>query len=245
MSEPERYFFCHMQKTAGTSLYSRMKRMFGEAGMYPNDSDGNLPKNGAPVMIPLLLERWRPRREQIRVISAHFPLCVTELLDADFRTFTVLRDPVERTLSYLRHTRAKEEGWGERSLEEIYEEPWWYCHFIENHMVRMLSLRPEEMESFGMLTIIETDRERLETAKRALEGLDTFGLQEEFDAFAHRLEALFGWDLGPPVRENITKHKRVPRSLKKRIAKDNALDIALYEHARELLGRRAPLLRRI
>ncbi len=68
---------------------------------------GRRPDHGrAAAHIPhLLLERWKARRDEIRVVTGHFPLCVTELLDADFATFTVLRDPVERTLSYLRHHR--------------------------------------------------------------------------------------------------------------------------------------------
>ena len=39
------------------------------------------------------------------MVTGHFPLCTTELLGGAFTTFTVLRDPVERTLSYLRHHR--------------------------------------------------------------------------------------------------------------------------------------------
>ena len=39
-AEPERFFFVHMQKTGGPRLYMRTKRHFGEAGVYPNDSDG-------------------------------------------------------------------------------------------------------------------------------------------------------------------------------------------------------------
>jgi hypothetical protein len=237
-SEPQRFFFVHMQKTGGVSLYMRLQREFGEQGVYPDESDGDPVSVSPQLILPVLLERWAARREEIRAVTGHFPVCTTELLDADFTTFTILRDPVERTLSYLRHHRATTPEDSERSLEEIYEEPANFRHFIENHMVKMLSLTTAEMRRTAMMTIVDFDESRLEAAIGALEGMDAFGLQEELEPFAQRLEGLYGWQLGPPVRENVTAPTEVPASFRKRIADDNALDMELYEHARELL--RAP-----
>ena len=138
------------------------------------------------------------RRDEISGRRALPPLH-TELLKADFTTFTVLRDPVERTLSYLRHHRERTRR-RELSLEEIYEDPADFRHFIENHMVKMLSLRAEEITD-GMMTVVDLDRGRLERP-RALEEMDAFGLQEDLEGFAQRLEQLFGWRLGAPRHEN-------------------------------------------
>jgi len=81
------------------------------------------PGDGAPpttvLSVEHMLERWRLRRDEIRVVTGHFPLCTTELLDAPFTTLTLLRDPVERTLSYLRHHREMTPSEGERPLEEM------------------------------------------------------------------------------------------------------------------------------
>ncbi len=170
-------------------------------------------------------------------MTGHFPLCVTELLDADFATFTVLRDPVERTLSYLRHHRDTTPADSERSLEEIYEDPARFRPFIENHMVKMLSLRAEEM-THGMMTVIDLDRRRLRRAKRALRKMDEFGIQEDLEAFAQRLQRRLGWELGPKVHGNVTEADDVPDSFRSRIAEDNQLDMELYEYARKLLSRR-------
>jgi hypothetical protein len=234
--QPERFFFVHMQKTGGVSLYLRMQREFGEPGVYPDQSDGDPVAVSPQIMLPVLLERWAARRDQIRVVTGHFPLCTTQLLEADFRTFTILRDPVERTLSYLRHHRVRTPADGERPLEEIYEDPGNFRHFIENHMVKMLSLTVEELRPTAMMTVVDFDRARLETAKTALEGLDAFGLQEDLEGFGRRLEDLFGWRLGPPVRENVTERVDVSDSFRRRIAEDNSLDVELLEHAQELLG---------
>jgi Sulfotransferase family len=238
-AQPERFFFVHMQKTGGISLYMRMQREFGEDAVYPDSSDGDPVAVAPQLMLPVLLERWEQRRDRIRVVTGHFPLCTTELLGADFATFTILRDPVERTLSYLRHHRKTTPGQHELSLEEIYEDPGNFKHFIRDHMVKMLSLRAEELTPEPMMTVVDLDRDRLETATSALEGMDAFGLQDDLEEFARRLERLYGWQLGPPVHENVTAPIKVPRTFRRRIAEDNRLDMELYEHARELLRARA------
>jgi hypothetical protein len=235
--EPRRFFFVHMQKTGGVSLYMRLQREFGEEAVYPAESDGD-PEARMPQLFPnILLDRWRARRDEIRVVTGHFPLCTTELLDAEFITFTILRDPVERSLSYLRHHRDTTPAERERPLEEIYEDPARFGPFIENHMVKMLSLRAKEMTD-GMMTVIDFDRRRLRRAKRALRKLDDFGLQEDLEGFAQRLARRFGWRLGPTVHENVTRPTEVPASFRARIAEDNALDVELYEYAVTLRRKR-------
>lgn len=235
--EPRRFFFVHVLKTGGVSLYVRMLRYFCRSAVYPDPSDGDTVEDAPQLMTDVLLERWTARGDEIQVVVGHFPLCTAELLGGDFTTLTVLRDPVDRTLSYLRHHRNTTPEDSERSLEEIYEDPLRFHHFIQNHMVKMLSLRAEEMTD-GMMTKIEFDRGRLRRAKRALRKIDEFGLQEELESFAQRLERRFRWELGPPVHENVTEPVAVPDSFRVRIAEDNRLDMELYEYGRKLLRSR-------
>jgi hypothetical protein len=101
-------------------------------------------------------------------------------------------------------------------------------------MTKMLSLTPEEM-SASMFTRVELDRDHLERAKEALAGMDAVGLQERFEDFCDRLAARFGWDLGEPEILNTTARVDAPKSLRARIAEDNALDVELYEFAKGLL----------
>jgi hypothetical protein len=239
-AEPERFFFVHMQKTGGTSLYMRTKRHFGDAGVYPDHSiDGDVQDVAPQLMVPVLLECWEKRRDQIRLVAGHFPLCTRELLDAEFTTFTVLRDPVERTLSYLRQHRELNRTDWDRTLEEMYDDPahlLHFRHFIGNHMVKMLTMRTEEMTD-GMMTLVDLDRGRLEEAKGALEEMAEFGFQEDLEGFAQRLEQRWGWRLGGPRRDQPTAPVKVSRSLRRRIAEDTALDRELYEHGRKLARR--------
>jgi hypothetical protein len=61
------------------------------------------------------------------------PLCVT-----------LLRDPVERTLSFLAQVRRDRSDARDMPLEEIYDDPWYFDRFIHNHQTRVLSMTLEE-----------------------------------------------------------------------------------------------------
>jgi hypothetical protein len=233
--QPHRYFFVHMQKTAGIALRERLINHFGEAAVYPTRGvDGTDPVE-LVISIDHLRERLAARGDQVQVITGHFPLCTTELLDGRFTTLTLLREPVERTLSYLRHHRENERADRHKSLEEIYDDPFRFHGLAHNHMTKMLSLRPEEMTD-GMLTRVDFDRDRLERAKEALAGIDAVGLKERLEDFCDELSARFGWRLGEPETVNTSAPVEVAESFRARIAEDNAFDIELYEFARRLLA---------
>jgi hypothetical protein len=233
--DQRRFFFVHLQKTAGTSLILRLQRHYPRAAIYPNKSDGDIV--ACVISVEHLLERWAARGEQVRFVSGHFPLCTTELLGGGFTTLTVLRDPVERTLSYLRHHRQVTPGDAELSLEDVYGDDFRFHGLVHNHMTKMLSLLPEEMDA-GALTRVEFDDERLERAKRRLAGVDAVGLQEDFDSFCDQVARRFGWRLGPPLRANPTRTCDVSPQLRARIEEDNAADLELYAFARGLVARR-------
>jgi hypothetical protein len=233
--EPERFFFVHLQKTAGTTLQRRLAHQFDEVATYPGPGDGIAPD--AVLLVDHLAARFAARRDEIRLVTGHFPLATTEVLGVPFRTFTVLRDPVERTLSYLRHHRTLEPGDAERPLEDIYEDRFRFEGLIHNHQVKMLSLRPDEMPA-GAMTVVHFTAEHLERAKAAIEAMDVVGVQDEFEPFCDALAGRFGWDLGDPHFSNRTRKVPVDDAFRARIAADNALDVALHEFTRELVARR-------
>ena len=239
-----RFFVAHMQKTAGTSLRDRLRATFTEEQIYPNGTDGDDARVSV-ISVSHLEERWRVRGHEIRLLTGHFPVRTVEVLDppASFVTMTVLRDPVDRVLSFLRHqAERRQRGAAEDTpLWDIYRDPFRFDAMIHNHMTRMLALAPEEFgPGDGVLTTVPYDQARLETAQEALANLDLFGLQHRLDEFCGELEARFGLDVGEPLRSNTTTRDDVPEGLVERIREDNALDVELYDYACRLYEERHP-----
>jgi Sulfotransferase family len=237
IAQGSRFFFVHVQKTAGTALFRRLRRHFGKRSVYPDASDGDVVTVMPQLSVDILRERWRDRRDEIRVVTGHFPLCTTELLGERFTTLTVLREPVERTLSYLRHHRMLTQEDRDKPLEAIYEDEFRYQALIHNHMVKMFSLTPSEMTD-GALTPVEFTPDHLDRAKQQLATVDLVGLQVRFEEFCENLQHRLGWNLGAPLRANRTEPVEVSRSFRDRIAQDNSMDVELYAHAERLYEER-------
>jgi Sulfotransferase family len=235
VTEPERYFFCHLQKTGGTSLQMGLRRHFGPNAVYP------LPEHRKDVRsqidVDFLREVFAEKGDQIRVVTGHFPLCTTEVLGVPFRSFTVLREPVERTLSFLRHQERLEPRWAGVPFDEAYGHPQTLHGLIENHMVKMLGLTAAEMTR-GALTMTVFDDGHLARAKAALDAMDVVGLQQDLPAFYRALERRFGWSLGDVLRVNTTEASPPVDAFVERIRRDNALDLELYRYAVELVQAR-------
>ena len=229
---PPRWFFVHMHKTAGTALYQRLLDQFAPTAIYPTRAEQKAHK--ASLHVDLLCQKFQHRGHELQMIAGHFPLCTTELLGVPFTTITVLRDPVERTLSSLRDMREREPMFRGQPLESIYEDPIRFPCLIHNHMVKMLSITPEEMTD-GALTVVDFDRTHLERAKQNLaERIDVWGVQESFEDLCDELTRRFGWNLGAPRVANRTTPFPVTDDFRARIARDNALDVELYQHALRL-----------
>jgi hypothetical protein len=239
---PQRFFIAHMQKTAGTTVRDRLRSSFSDDQIYPNVSDGPRILH-AVISVRHLQERWAVRGDEIRLLTGHFPLRTVEVLDAPFVRLTVLRDPVERTLSFLRHqAERRQRGAREATpLDEIYADPFRFNAMIHNHMVRVLSLAPDEWgPGDGVPTTVPYTRERLEMAKEALAGIEMFGLQHRLDEFCDELADRYGLAVGDPVHSNTTDPVETPAGLAERIAEDNALDMELYDYACKLYEVRQP-----
>lgn len=232
MTVTQRYFFVHLQKTAGTALFRRLRHHFGTDAVYPRPEEQGTPE--AVLDVDRLRRRLAETGDEYQVVTGHYPLCVVDVLDEPFATFTVLRDPVERTLSFLRHQREVEPRFAGRSLEEIYADPIATGPLVRDHMVRMLSLRPAEMTNGALTAVTVGDDHRERAQENLAERIDVMGLQEHFETFCADLEAAFGWDLGEPLYMNRTTPFPAADRLRDQIASDNVHDVALYQFSVEL-----------
>jgi hypothetical protein len=232
--QPHRYFFVHMHKTAGLALRRRLINHFGGVAVYPTVGVDGPNDLALYISIKRLRQRLEARGGQIQVITGHFPLRTVEEIDGRFTALTLLREPVERMLSYLRQRRENDRSFRHKSLEKIYDE-----HYgrADDYMTKMLTLTPGEMGA-SLFTRVELNHDHLERAEEALTGMDAVGLQERFEEFCGELAARFGWRLGEPETVNTTAPVEIPESFRTRIAEDNALDVELYEFAKQLVASR-------
>jgi hypothetical protein len=244
---PHRYFFIHIMKTAGSALRMRLIHHFGEAAVYPSRGLDGIEGIELYISPDHLRDRLTARGDQIQVITGHFPLRTVDVIGGQVTTLTLLREPVDRTLSHLRQQRedpsalrflARQGGASQSaggSLEEIYAAGRGLAQ-TDNTMTRMLSLAPEEMVA-SMLMPVSIGRDHLERAKEALAGVDVVGFQPRFEEFCEELSSRFGWSLGEPQELNATAPIEAAEGLRATIAEDNSLDIELYEFAKELTAR--------
>lgn len=233
----DRYFFCHIPKTAGTSAGIALKRHFGEEAIYPLPDDDYPDRN---LDVDHLRTVFEARGDQIKVITGHFPLCVTDLLGEEFRTFTILRDPVARTLSHLRYQRNIDGDYANMTLPEAYGVPINLYGVIHNMMVKMLGMTTDEINTrSAVMSLVTFTDEHLVRAKAALDNMDVVGVQARYDSFLADLNTVFGWEVGDPVRVNTTEFEPVEPDFTQRIVRDNQLDVALYKYAEELVAARS------
>ncbi|MEO6629187.1 MAG: hypothetical protein ABIP03_11545 [Aquihabitans sp.] len=239
-----RFFVAHMQKTAGTTLRDRLRSTFTEDQIYPNGNDGDDARISV-ISVKHLEACWAARGHEIRLLTGHFPVRTVELLPGDINwvTMTVLREPVERVLSFLRHQAARRQRGAteDTPITEIYADPFRFEAMLQNHMTRMLSMTPEEIRvSDGVLGSVAYTEERLDMAKEALFNLPIFGLQHLLDHFCSELSSQFGLDTGASMRSNTTEPGEIPPGFVDRIAEDNRLDMELFAYACRLYEERHP-----
>ena len=244
MSADPRYFFIHVMKTAGTSLVSDLKKTFPDEQIYPHRTlDKSDPADVEPYTnIADLIAISPERRAAIRVYAGHFPYMVSQMMGIDFATLTLLRDPVERTVSVLKQFKRLTERLQASTLEEIYDDEFTFRHFVHDHQTKVFSLTPEDNPR-AILRAIDVDEHRLAAAKANLETVDVIGLTERYPAFIEELRSRFGWwpnGLDQPARTNVSSESwAVDESLRQRIALDNAIDMEFYDYARRLVDERA------
>ena len=204
------YFFVHLQKTGGTALFRRLRHHFGVDAVYPTPEDQGVPER--PSTSTSSPSASRGHRDQIRVVTGHFPLCAAELLGVAVhdlhrpagagRAHAVVPAPPAGGGAAVRRAL---------SLEELYDDP----------VVRAARPQPHGEDAVpdgrrdddGALTQVAVDEERLERAVANLtDRVDVIGVQERFDEFCAALEASLR--VGPgsaPLRQPLRARPGVAR----------------------------------
>jgi hypothetical protein len=250
----ERFFFIHMMKTGGTTISLYLRARYDRATLFPNreldiNLDGRRLLDRHHLRLAYVLGLPEERRRRIRGYTGHFPFLAGDLLGGGFATLTILRDPVDRTLSLLRQLQRR--PWtepsgragalsGSETLEALYEHPDVFEPLVHNHQTKIFAMTAAD-EPSGYMQVIDIDDARLAVAKANLDTVDVVGLTEEFGRLLDDLDARFGWRVPRDSRANVTPEDvRTPpsRDLVRRIEEDNAFDYEFYEYARGIVRER-------
>jgi hypothetical protein len=253
---PPSIFFVHVMKTAGTAFL----RLTGDRYAPERTS----PRAGLDVStleqkqsIDYLLDHAEALRRDYELISAHVPAWVATAVAPDHLRVTLLRDPVDRTISQLRQSARII---GRESLEELFDNDHWRNR-LSNYMTRVFGLRAEEHletragqpQGLGVNDLPEAERaefvdeikaamdlsmnnvrpmtgEDLRRAVETLESCELVGTMDRFDDFLRQASDLIGVPV-PPARQinEATDDLQVSPALRRRIEAELALDIELYE----------------
>ena len=222
--------FIHLLKTGGTALVSHLRRLLPPelclTGLYLDHL----------VAVPGYA------LDGAAVIAGHLPYEAVELLPAHGAICTVLRDPVERTLSHYSHLSRHPDvrrHHPDLSLERYLQAPEWQGH-ASNHQARRLVLRigitgawrdfspRERLKSLGwdfsadfphpldaLLDRVPLDLPDHELERRALDTLgfiEFVGVTERLDDLFRRVAAFLGITDPPRLVRENVGSNRVRRA---------------------------------
>jgi hypothetical protein len=135
-------------KTGGTSFADIIANNFRARDRYPDaylTPDMNIFERFETYLyVPGFVAKVNALQGRLRVVSGHVPYGVRSLLENSYIAMTLLRDPVERTLSYLKHCRKYHIEHMNLTLEQIYDDAWFHASFIQNYQTKIFSMSAQE-----------------------------------------------------------------------------------------------------
>lgn len=229
--EPPAVIFLHIPKTAGATLHRIIERQYEPSVIFTLD--------GSRVQESLDQFKKLPqtKRAEVKILKGHASFGIHEFLPQSSTYITLLRDPVDRVISFYYY---------------ILQEPHHYLH--DELIARRMSLKDlvsseiSSKEIFNIQTRLLSEPlpgeglssvQILERAKRNLrEKFSVVGLSERFDETLILLKRAFGWRIPFYRKENVTRNRprksEIPKDTLRLIEKQNELDTELYQYVKKL-----------
>jgi hypothetical protein len=245
-TRPPGVFFVHVMKTGGLSFNEAMRSHYPLESVYPRPAYGE--RVAWKVSPRALLAADPARLSKASYFTVHMPAWIAEAVAPDFLRVTVLRDPVERTISHLRHIARRHAAY--HCIEDIYDDETW-ADRLANYQTRLFAesrsdhdqrLRPVDRGQLRhyWFTAIGHHPGRLgesdlDSALDRLRAFDVVGTTDQLADVVRRVLCRIGAQPQPAPHVNAAADGlRGSASLRRRIAEDNELDIQLVEEARRL-----------
>ena len=225
--------FLHIPKTGGTTLQHILQRY------YPRNQICTFKDANRQKQIDNFRRLTMGKREAYRLIQGHLHFGFHRHLPGDSIYITLLREPVARTLSFYYYAKSHPDHYlysfltnDHVDLKTVLNDRSTLTDEFSNLQTRMIAGEERNDSKHP------TDSAVLQRAKANLQNHFVVGLTEEFDASLRLMSQRFGWNLKPYSRKNVTRRKPLIETLDAEtlalLREANALDIALYQFAREL-----------
>lgn len=224
--------FYHLPKSGGTTLNGILRRNYRPEEMVECGPDTHA--------FVAEIKTWPVERlAAIRLLQGHFPFGLHEILPRPARCFTLLRDPVERVISYYYHACRDQ---GHYLYDLIHTNNWSLPALLDSGVALMMNDGQVRLLSavWGDAPFDGVDETMLARATDNLRACAVVGVTEQFDLTLLLLKQTFGWRHINYVRANIGVNRPPSATLGEdtiaAVRRHNQLDIRLYEEARRLLA---------
>lgn len=240
-------YFLHIPKTAGTTLIAFLDAQYARGDICPGQ------------LLPELFALDRARVGGYQFYRGHLWHGVERYVGKPLQYLTMLRDPLQRTLSWYLHVRRNPDAYRHARMVS---EQWSLLDFVNDPETRWDLLNTQTLflaadldferlaadpVGYGQRTIRAYaerghDPALLETAKRRLETMQ-FGIAERMEHSLYLLSHAFGFDPGMPAqRLNVSPNAMavpdIPADVRAAIEAATSMDRALYAWACERFAER-------
>lgn len=180
------------------------------------------------------------------VITAHVSFAPAEGLDPRYQYATVLRDPVDRVISWLFFVIKNHD---EEDLQDLFRQSERFVETEGEILGSELEGAISNLYTYHFSRILGSEQEDedalMANSLAALECYDAIGIYEELPSFTNELGALIGIPAPEQLGQvNVTKSRpsiyQISAKLRDRIIELNQLDLKLYAAVQGMLRKRAP-----
>src|SRR6478735_2766323 len=137
----------HLMKTGGFSLLYQVMRNVRPAATWgvPDERLDEIERMASYSSVEQLRTLDDDARARLEVVVGHLPFAAVDVAGFDQpTTATVVRDPVDRVLSYLNMCKERNVEHRDLALEQIYEDTFFGPRTIGNHQTKMLGMTAEQ-----------------------------------------------------------------------------------------------------